>query len=370
MRVSPATSLLARLDMEYPGFVLHARLDLELTGVIAVVGPSGAGKTTLLRCLAGLQRSPAGYVRCAGEVWQDESQAIFLPVHRRGASLVFQDARLFQHMNVHDNLDYARRRAPRHEPHVPWHDVLEVMDIGALLKRRPAELSAGEQQRVAMARALLCGPRLLLMDEPLALLDDQRKREIMPFVVRLYNEFGIPIIYVSHAIDEVLQIADTIVVMDSGETLACGSLGDVCARPELARYISDDIGGILTGRVASHESHYGLTCLQFMGQPLYIPLQDVAVGETLRVHIHSRDVTLAVERPDTPSSVLNVLQARVTGVYDAEDGYSVLVKLDVGAPLVARITRKSQAVLKLEPGQAVFASVKAVTLKQGLNTKL
>lgn len=355
----------ARFHLDFPGFALRAELHTPAEGVIAVVGPSGCGKTTLLRCMAGLERGGQGFFQMGDTVWRDDMHGIFQPLHQRGIGYVFQEPHLFPHMSVRANLRYGLKRTPPSQRRVPWDQVVAMLGIGELLERRPHGLSGGEAQRVAIARALLAAPRLLLMDEPLAALDIGRKQDIVPFILRLNRELGIPMVYVSHAVDEVLQVADTLVIMDKGAVVAAGVFGDVCSRPELAGYMGEEIGGVLEGRVERHDVEYGLTLVRVDEQRLFVPRQAAAVGERLRIHIHSRDITLATAPPDGNTSALNVLRARVEGIYESGHPYAVLVKLDAGGPLLAKITRKSLDSLGLQPGQQIYAYIKTVMLGRG-----
>lgn len=219
--------LLARFDLARPEFRLQAQLDLPAQGVTAVFGRSGSGKTTLLRCLAGLERSPAGFMSMGGTVWQDEEQGAFIPVYRRAIGLVFQEPRLFSHLNVHANLHYGLKRTPQQERYISNEQVIDILGISHLMDRRPYQLSLGEQQRIAIGRALLASPRLLLMDEPLASLDRSRKQEILPFIQRLCAELKIPVVYVSHSVQEILQLADTLVLMNEGAAIAVGPIQEI-----------------------------------------------------------------------------------------------------------------------------------------------
>lgn len=353
--------LIARFELDFPGFALGAALHVP-AGVIAVVGPSGSGKTTLLRCMAGLQRGGRGYFQVCGSIWRDDANGISEPVHRRGVGYVFQDTRLFPHMNVRANLSYGLKRMSSSRHLVAWDQVVTILEIGELLDRRPHDLSGGETQRVAIARTLLGTPRLLLMDEPLAALDIARKKVIVPYLVRLNREFHIPVVYVSHSVEEVVQVADTLVVMDKGEAVAAGAIADICSQPALAGYMGEEIGGVLESRVESHDADYNLTLVSVDGQRLFVPRQSASVGERLRIHVHSRDITLATAPPDVNTSALNVLHGRVEGIHESGHPHAVLIKLNAGGPLLAKITRKSLDTLKLRPGQEVYAYIKTVML--------
>ena len=245
-------------------------------------------------------------------------------------------------------------------------EALELVGLGDRLNHFPAQLSGGEQQRVAIGRALLTSPKLLLLDEPLASLDIQRKQELLPFIHRLHEELHIPVVYVSHAITEILQLADRVVLMKEGKLMGVGSLNELLTSPMFQRnFGSHRVGAVLDARVTGHEPQYGLTQLEFKGQFLFVPLQPIAIGQTVRVHIFSSDVSLVVGRTSSPTSVLNILEATVTEIREIDQS-SVDVLLDIGAPLVASITRKSLANLRLTPGQRLFAHIKAVALNEEL----
>ena len=258
--------LRARFRIDRGGFVLDVDLDLPAEGVTAVFGPSGAGKSTLLRCLAGLERAPDGYLMLGQSVWQDESKQLFVPIAQRAVGYVFQDLRLFPHLNVRDNLKYGFKRTPVLERRIPFDQVVDLLGLGELLGRRPQQLSGGEQQRVAIGRALLTSPRLLLLDEPLASLDQRRKREILPFIQRLDRALGIPIVYVSHSLGEILQLTRTLVVLRDGRIAAAGAINDVLSRLDLRRAIGDEaVGAVIDTHVEDHEPAYGLTRVHFPG---------------------------------------------------------------------------------------------------------
>lgn len=352
----------ARFEVKFPGFQLEASLDFPGQGVSVIFGPSGCGKTTFLRCMAGLERSSTGMMRLGDEVWQDESRGIFVPVHRRAIGMVFQEPRLFPHLSVRDNLEYGFRRTLVQSRSILPDRVVEILGLGQLLERRPHHLSGGEKQRVAIGRALLTSPSLLLMDEPLSALDNRRKREILPFFLRLKRELGIPIIYVSHSLEEVLQLVDTMALLEAGKVVACGPVGEVFSNMGLRGHIGPSlIGSVLDTQVTGHEPEFHLTHLDFMGQPLCVPLQSAATGQSLRLHILAQDVSIVVDPPGLRTSVLNILKAKVLAASDCQ-GHSVDIKLDVGRPLLATITRKSFVRLGLHPGQTVYAHIKAVKM--------
>lgn len=356
--------LLARFDLQFPTFHLNVDMDVPMSGITAIFGPSGSGKTTLLRCLAGLERAPQGFMQVGEEVWQDESIRHCLPLSTRPIGYVFQEPRLFPHYDVRANLLYGYKRVPVKERRIAIEQVVEILGIGHLLDRRIHKLSGGEQQRVAIGRALLTSPKLLLLDEPLASLDIQRKQELLPFIHRLHRELAIPVIYVSHAIGEILQLADRVALLQDGTLVGVGTLNEMLASmPYRSSFGSHRIGAVLDTQIIGHEPQYGLTQLEFSGQRLFAPLQHSAIGQSVRVHILSSDVSLVIGKSNVPTSVLNVLEATVQEIREI-DHSTVEVLLDIGAPLIAGITRKSLALLGIKPGDRVFAHIKTVALNE------
>lgn len=358
--------LLARFDVRFPTFHLNVDVDVPMSGIAAIWGPSGSGKTTLLRCLAGLERSPQGFLQVGDEVWQDEKIDLCLPLYTRPVGYVFQEPRLFPHYNVRANLLYGYKRIPLQARRIAMEQVVEILGIEHLLARRIHHLSGGEQQRVAIGRALLTSPKLLLLDEPLASLDIQRKQELLPFIRRLHEELRIPVLYVSHALTEILQLADCAVFLKEGHVVGTGPLNEAFTSLNFRRSLgSHRVGAILDTRVAAHEAEYGLTRLEFKGQFLFVPFRSIVVGQLLRVHILSNDVSLVAERTVSPTSVLNILEATIVEIQTVDQA-SMDVLLDIGVPLVASITRKSLVLLGLRPGNRVFAHIKAVALNEEL----
>lgn len=351
----------ARFQLDYPGFSLDVDLQLPEKGVTALFGHSGSGKTTVLRCVAGLNRAPGGRLVVGGGVWQDDAADIFLPTYQRPLGLVFQEASLFPHLNVRRNLEYGMKRAGNGGGE-GYQRTLELLGIQHLQERSPAGLSGGERQRVAIARALLTRPRLLLMDEPLAALDLKRKLEILPYLEKLRDELDIPMLYVSHAPDEVARLADHLVLMDGGRVVASGPLMETLARADLPPAFADDAGVVLEATVVTHELD-GLTRLELPAGHLYVSRLDELPGRRLRCRIHARDVSIALQaRAD--SSILNTLPATVAAVVATDTPGHVLVQLSLpeGGALLARITERSRAALGLVPGLAVIAQVKSVAL--------
>lgn len=334
-------------------------------GVTALFGASGAGKSTVLAAVAGLLRPQAGRVALGGDAVLDTAARIDVPAERRRFAVVFQDARLFPHLSVAGNLRYGLRRAPAGAEGPGFDEVMGLLGIGALLGRRPRALSGGERQRVALGRALLSRPRLLLMDEPLAALDTPRTAEILPFLERLRDVAGLPILYVTHALEEVDRLADTLVLMEAGRVTAAGPLADLSARTDLAALAGRrDAGMVLSCLVAGHDVARGLTRLGFAGGAFWVPLRPEAEGTRLRMRVRARDVAVATEAP-RGLSMHNVLAARVAGI-DPAGPHEVFVRLGLGPTvLLARVTRDAVTNLFLRPGQAVFALVKSTTFDRG-----
>jgi molybdate transport system ATP-binding protein len=288
----------------------------------------------------------------------DATEGVNLPPERRRVGYVFQDSRLFPHLDVKANLVYGMNRVPAAERRQDFDQVIELLELGRLLDRRPAGLSGGEKQRVAIGRALLASPRLLLMDEPLTALDAARKNEIMPFIERLRDAMKMPIVYVSHSLDDVIRLADIMVILSDGRVVASGEVEDIMSRLELrpltGRY---DAGAVLATVVIGRDADFDLTELSFGADSLWVPNIDLPRGAPLRVRIRARDVSLSLERP-ADTSVLNVFQGTIIAVEEGEGAYTDVL-VNIGAPLIATITRKSLARLALRPGKTVFASVKA-----------
>ena len=351
-------SIAAKFRLAYVDFTLDVDLDLPGSGVTALFGHSGSGKTTLLRCIAGLERSD-GRLTVKGERWQDADT--FVPTHRRPLGYVFQDARLFAHLDVAGNLDYGQCRSTGSAT-IERAAIIELLGLGSLLDRLPERLSGGEQQRVAIARALLTAPRLLLMDEPLASLDLARKQEILPYLERLRDELEIPMIYVSHAAEEVARLADHIVVMEGGRAVAQGPLAETLARIDLPIRLGEDAGAVFAATVAERDAEWHLARVEFDGGELWVRDSGVPVGRHVRVRILARDVSIANSRHDDVS-IMNLLPATVVAHAGEDHPSAVLVQLHVGAtPLLARLTRRSAQRLDLAPGREVWVQIKAVAL--------
>jgi molybdate transport system ATP-binding protein len=348
-------------------FNLDIRLEVPDFGITALFGRSGAGKSSVIGAIAGLLRPDAGHVRAGGRTLFDAAARIDVPAHRRRVGYVFQESRLFPHLSVQQNLLYGYRRAPAAERSIAPEQITELLGIGALLKRRPAGLSGGEKQRVAIGRALLAQPKILLMDEPLASLDGPRKREILPYIERLRRELELPIVYVSHALDEVTRLADTMAVIDAGQLVAVGTPEALSQRIELRQLMgSYEAGVVLDVEVAAHDPQYQLSTLRFAGGVLRVPEVAAPVGARVRVRVRERDVSIAVEKP-FGLSIQNILEGSVVAITEeAGPMAEVLIELK-GVQLTARVTRDSVRRLRLATGLRVYALVKTVAFENILD---
>jgi molybdate transport system ATP-binding protein len=349
----------------YPAFRVETAFEADSEGITALFGRSGAGKTSLVNMLAGLLRPDRGRIELDGTVLFDSAKGIDLPPERRRLGYVFQESRLFPHMSVRANLTYGMRRTPPAQRRIGPDEVVEVLGIGHLLDRRPRQLSGGERQRVALGRALLASPRLLLMDEPLASLDAARKAEILPFIERMRDAFAVPVVYVTHAMDEIVRLADTLVLLDEGRVAAVGPVEDLTSRLDLrpltGRY---EAGSVIATTVEGHDETWGLTRLAFPGGALSVPRLDAEPGAGVRVRIRARDVSLAVG-PVGRISDLNVLPGMVMEIASPAEGQrqsDVDIRVDIGVPLWVRIARRSLEALEIAPGAAVNALVKGTSI--------
>lgn len=349
----------AHFQLEREHFRLDAAFSVPARGITALFGPSGCGKTTLLRAIAGLEKNARGHFRIGDTVWQDASRC--LPTYQRALGYVFQEASLFDHLSVRGNLEYGFTRIAADQRHIPFEQAVELLGLESLLQRHSNQLSGGERQRVAIARALLTSPRLLLMDEPLSALDHQRKQEILPFFERLHAELEIPIIYVSHAPDEVARLADYLVLLDNGRVQASGPIAEMLTRADLPLAHDHDAGAIIDATVTALDADYRLASVSFPGGDFSIAEQRLSVGQKVRLRILARDVSLTLEH-QIGTSILNIIPVTVTALSE-ESTAQFLVQLDAaGTPLLARVTRKSADVLQLAPGKPVFAQVKSMAL--------
>ena len=342
------------------GFSLDVDVTLPGKGITAIFGHSGSGKTSFLRCVAGLERPDQGRLCVNGDSWQ--SDTAFRPTHKRPLGYVFQESSLFPHLSAEGNLVYAVKRADAKPSAELYQRVLEVMGIGSVLRHRPHRLSGGERQRVAIARALLIQPRLLLMDEPLASLDLARKQEIMPYLERLHAAFDIPVLYVSHSLDEVARLADHTLVLEQGRVIAQGSVAEVFSRIDLPVHFAEEAGVVLQGQVVARDAQWHLSKVAFAGGELWVRDGGDELKRAVRVRVLARDVSLALA-PHDDSSILNRLPAQVAEIGADDDEAMALVRLKVGDEyLVARLTRRSVAHLQLAPGKTVWAQIKSAAV--------
>ncbi len=345
----------------FPGFALDAAFQAP-AGLTALFGQSGSGKTTIVNAVAGLLRPQSGRIAVGDTVLSDSGRDLFLPPHRRGIGYVFQDARLFPHLTVRQNLLYGHWFTGRGRSHdLPR--VVDMLGIGPLLARRPVALSGGERQRVALGRAILSHPRLLLMDEPLAAMDQPRKDEILPYLERLRDQAGLPILYVTHSPSEVARLATTVVLVDGGRVIASAPAAEMLSDPAIAPMLGlAETGAILTARVQGQDGD-GLTRLETAAGPLFLPQVAAPLGSTLRLRILAQDVMIATVAPQGISA-LNVIPATVRDLTDGSGG--VLVRLDAGGQVIlSRITARSARALTLVPGKQVHAVLKAVSVAPG-----
>ena len=352
-------SLEVDIDHARGSFRISARFSAA-PGLTALFGRSGSGKTTLVDIVGGLVRPDRGRVAVDGQVLVDTERGIFVPKHRRRIGYVFQDSRLFPHFSVRRNLLYGRwfnREAGAAAGDLA--SVVELLGIGHLLERRPASLSGGEKQRVAIGRALLAHPQLLLMDEPLASLDESRRAEILPYIERLRDEAGVPILYVSHSVAEVARLATTVVILTEGKVAAVGPVADIMPLAD-----TGDGGSVLDAVVARHDEAFQLSILSSPAGELQVPRLTAPVGAAVRAYIRGRDVMLSLKPPEEISA-LNVLAGRVAAIVPASNGAQAEVRLDCnGAALTARLTAKSVQRLALAPGLPVYAVIKSVSFER------
>ena len=343
-------------------FDLDSRFETG-AGLIALFGKSGSGKTSVINAIAGLIRPAQGYVAVDDAILVDTARGVFTPCHRRRIGYVFQEGRLFPHLTVRQNLLYGHWFAPQAEAAGgDLGQVVDLLGLGALLERRPGRLSGGEKQRVAIGRALLANPRLLLMDEPLASLDEALKAEILPYIERLRDHVRVPIVYVSHSIAEVTRLASTVVLLSEGKVAAVGPTAEIMPRLDLIPLTGHaEAGAVIAATVERHDEAYALTELRSAAGLWKMPHVDVPVGTHLRLRVRARDVMLAKSAP-ADLSALNILPGIVAGV-GVRDGPTVDIRLDCsGEVLIARLTRYSLERLGLAPGTPVFALVKSIAL--------
>ncbi|MDH5484674.1 MAG: molybdenum ABC transporter ATP-binding protein [Gammaproteobacteria bacterium] len=352
-------SIEARFHLARGDFTLDVSLAIPARGISAIFGPSGCGKTTLLRAIAGLEQCDNGLLKIGEMNWQTAHH--FVPTHQRPLGYVFQEPSLFAHLDVQGNLEYGVKRVPATERKVSISKAIELLGIGHLLQRRSDQLSGGERQRVAIARALAVSPRILLLDEPLAALDQARKQEIMPYLESLHEELEIPVIYVSHSPDEVARLADHLVLMDAGKITASGEIRDMLTRLDLPLAHDSEAGALIEAVVAGHDDDYDLTYLDFPGGRFTVTRKSLPIGHAARLRVAARDVSLTLAH-QVDTSILNIFPATIDAITDEQSAQVTVRLLAGGTPVLSRITRKSATLLDLKPGKRVHVQAKSVAL--------
>ena len=346
------------LKLPRADFVLNVDLTLPATGITVLFGVSGSGKTSILRCVAGLERGN-GVVQIGSDIWQDSGRKLFRPTWKRPIGYVFQEASLFEHLNVQDNLEYGLRRSGKKHDRRPLDEAIELLGIGHFLQRRPQALSGGERQRVAIARALAAHPQLLLLDEPMASLDLARRHEILPWLERLRDQLAIPMLYVTHSADELSRLADHVVVMDKGQAIATGSVEDILTSTQYPALTGDEASAVLSGVVEEKEAQWHLAKVAVYGGVIWVRDDGFSIGQTIRLRIMARDVSLSTSRA-AHTSIQNHLQATIEHIINDTHPAQKLVRLNcAGQALLARITSKAAHDLGLTTGSTVWAHVKA-----------
>jgi molybdate transport system ATP-binding protein len=349
---------LARKD-----FQLEVDVLLPATGVTVLFGPSGSGKTTLLRCVAGLENAQ-GRVAIGCQVWQDSAQRHWVPTCARDVGYVFQEASLFEHLDVRANLHFGLKRVKKPGAKAALDSAITLLGIGHLLDRASHSLSGGERQRVAIARALATQPQLLLLDEPLAALDSARRHEILPWLERMHHALRIPMLYVTHTMEELTRLADHVVLLERGRVKVQGPVSQILAHPVFASAVGGGAGTVLIGTITQHDLPYHLTCVDVNGSVLWVRLRDLAIGSRVRLHIHANDVSLAISEPRN-SSIQNVIQGVVESMHDDAHPASCLINIRHHDQIVlARITHKARVSLGLASGIPVWMQIKSVALTE------
>lgn len=349
-------SIHARFLIKRAGFTLDADLKIANRGVTALYGHSGSGKTTILRCIAGLERAPEGFLCVNGTIWQNSNY--FLPTYKRPLGYVFQEACLFPHLTVKGNLSFGMKRV-RGASEASLKKAIELLGISHLLDRKPGGLSGGEKQRVAIARAVAINPSILLMDEPLASLDIQRKKEVIPYLKKLHNELDIPFVYVSHHPDEVAQLADNLIVIENGSVIADGPIEQVLARVDMPLRIGEDAGVVLDASVAEIDNTWHLCRMEFAGGSVWSRDTGISVGEKVRIRILARDVSIS-KGPLDQISIQNSLQGSIDALGDDEHPGLALVRVKIGESFIlSRVSQRAVSVLQLKSGDPVWVHVKS-----------
>ncbi len=355
------SNIQTRIQVNFPGYTLDVDLALPGEGVTGLFGASGSGKSTFLRAIAGLERPVNSRIVIRDEIWHDDASGIFVPPYKRALGFVFQDAALFPHLTVVKNLEYGLKRIAGSERKIPLDFVVDLLGIAHLMERKPDTLSGGEKQRVGIARALATSPRLLMMDEPLASLDIPRKKEIIPYLSRLNEELDIPILYVSHALDEIISLADHMVLLENGRMRASDITSRLLTRLDLPLAHGDDAAAVINGTIIDRDAHFHLNTVAFSGGNIVLPGEMTQTGKRVRLRIEASDVSLTLEKA-SKTSILNIIESRIVDIHDDSAG-RVMVELDAnGTRLLCRVTARSATTLELMPGKQVYAQIKAVAV--------
>lgn len=343
-------------------FNLRVQQELPLSGITAIFGPSGAGKSTLLKLIAGFEMAESGEIILAKQTLFKPADKINIPPHKRPIGYMFQDARLFPHLTVQQNLEFAAKRAAKK---ISMDNVIDAFDVSDLLAKPPNILSGGERRRVALARTVLIAPDILLLDEPLTGLDRARKRDILPFIESMPQEFGIPCLYVTHDIDEVTRVADHVMVISDGDVSAFGPTGNILSHLDTTPLSEDyDVSSLFTGQVASHDERLQMTEIKAAGTTLHLPfISNAKLGDTLRLRIRASDVAIALT-PLKGVSIRNIIPVTITEITQDIRSAHAIVTLDIsGEPLRARITRAAVQDLNLKTGQNIYALIKSISFE-------
>ena len=350
------------LTLTRPDFELEIDVTFPERGITVLCGPSGSGKTTVLRCVAGLERGARGLVRIQAHTWQDSGSSVFMPTWKRPIGYVFQEASLFDHLDVRQNLEFGVSRVRAATARKALDDAVELLGILALMKRRPADLSGGERQRVAIARALATEPEMLLLDEPLSALDQARRAEIFPWLEKIRDELGTPMLYVTHSTDEIARLADYVVVMAHGKATGAGLAGQVFSSVDGPLSIGEDASVLIDGHIGARDSQWNLLRVDFPGGIVWVSDSGLAVGQRVRLRVLARDVSITLAEP-VGTSIQNHLPGIVESIPASDHPSQALVRVQCNQTLViARLTRKSIAALHLQAGASVWVQVKAVAV--------
>lgn len=365
--------LQVKVCLNRSNFQLSVDLALPASGISVLFGPSGSGKTSVLRCVAGLERAP-GRISLGSQVWQDDAQGIFLPTWARHVGYVFQEASLFEHMTVSGNLRYGLRRVGKSNGDDALAAAIDLLGIGHLLSRSPQSLSGGERQRVAIARALATQPRLLLLDEPLASLDLARRQEILPWLEQLHQELQIPMLYVTHTMEELTRLADHVVLLRDGSVQIEGPVSQVLCTPSFAASVGGEAGAMLQGAVAGHDQRFHLSRVDVAGGELWVTSHNLPIGSSVRLHIHANDVSLSTSESQE-SSIQNRLRGEIVAISEDVHPAQRLVRVRLAGPagqlepgdqeILARVTQRALAGLGLAEGHPVWCGIKSVALVGG-----